>query len=146
VSDTVSREPITCASCEYRYPSSEQICPMCGKAAPAVEPIRPLSSAPDGFNVANCEFPPSSSNSQMIHMPGFKRLIPVVVVLIVCAAVTHHHGARHASWQATAVNFSPWPQVVTFALDQKAFCKECGQDLSVKEKPGEQLRQSRTVR
>jgi hypothetical protein len=88
VSDTVSREPITCASCEYRYPSSEQICPMCGKAAPAVEPIRPLSSAPDGFNVANCEFPPSSSNSQMIHMPGFKRLIPVVVVLIVCVAVT----------------------------------------------------------
>jgi hypothetical protein len=88
VFDPVNREPITCASCEYRYPSSKEICPMCGKAAPVVEPLQPLSSAPDGFSKADCELRPSSSDSHVLHMPGLKRLIPAVVVLIVCVAVT----------------------------------------------------------
>ena len=88
MSNPVNHEPITCASCEYRYPSSEGICPMCGKAAPAVEPLQPISVSQDGFSGADCELRPPNSDSQMFHMPGLKRLIPVVVVLLVCMVVT----------------------------------------------------------
>jgi hypothetical protein len=89
VSNTVSDEPITCASCEYRYPRSEAICVMCGTAAPAVETLRPLSSVPDEFSGADHEAGPSSSDSQQrpLH-PGLRRLIPVVVLLIALMVVT----------------------------------------------------------
>ena len=84
VSKTVSDEPITCASCEYRYPLSERICPMCG-----TEPLGPVWAVPDIFSRADHESYPSSSDGQQGTLgPGLRRLIPVVVVLIPLMAVT----------------------------------------------------------
>ena len=89
VSNTVSDEPITCASCEYRYPPSAGFCVMCGTAAPASEPLQPTSAVPDELSGADHESGPSSSDSQQRPpKPGFWRLIPVVVVLIVLSMVT----------------------------------------------------------
>jgi hypothetical protein len=84
VSKTVSDEPITCASCEYRYPPSERICPMCG-----TEPLQPLLAVLNKFSRARHEVRPSSSDGQQGTLgPGFRRLIPVVVILIALMAVT----------------------------------------------------------
>ena len=58
VSNALSGEPITCPSCEYRYPRSAAICVMCGTAAPSVEPLRPLSSVPDEFSGADRDLGP----------------------------------------------------------------------------------------
>jgi len=89
VSNTVSDEPITCPSCEYCYPRSKAICAMCGTAAPAIEPLQPLSAVPDEFSGADHEAGPSSSdNQQRPHHPGLRRLIPVVVALIALMVVT----------------------------------------------------------
>ena len=89
MSDTVSDEPITCASCEYRYPRSEAICVMCGTAAPVIEPLQPLSSVPDEFSGADYQSrPPSSDSQQRPPHPRRRKLIPVVVVLIGLMAVT----------------------------------------------------------
>src|SRR6202158_5254536 len=89
VSNTVSDEPITCASCEYRYPPSAGFCVMCGAAAPASEPLQPTSAVPDEFSGADHESGPSSADSQQRPpKPGFWRLIPIVVVLIVLSMVT----------------------------------------------------------
>ncbi len=89
MSNTVSDEPITCASCEYRYPPSAGFCVMCGTAAPAIEPLQPTSAVPDELSGADHESAPSSSDSQQRPpKPGFWRLIPVVVVLIVLSMVT----------------------------------------------------------
>ena len=89
MSNTVRDEPITCASCEYRYPRSRAICPMCGTAAPAVEPIQPPSPVPNEFSGADYQSRPSSSHSQQSppHL-GLRRLVPVVVVLIVLMVVS----------------------------------------------------------
>ena len=88
VSNPVSDEPITCASCEYRYPPSAGICVMCGTAAPTIEPVQPPSVVPEEFSRADHESGPSSSDSQQRPpKPGFWRLIPVVVVLIVLSMV-----------------------------------------------------------
>jgi predicted amidophosphoribosyltransferase len=59
VSETVSDEPITCASCEYRYPLSERICPMCG-----TEPLQPLLADLNQFSRARQEVRLSSSDGQ----------------------------------------------------------------------------------
>ena len=89
MSNPVSDEPITCASCEYRYPPSAGFCVMCGTAAPASEPLQPTSAVPDELSGADHESGPSSSDSQQRPpKPGFWRLIPVVVVLIVLSMVT----------------------------------------------------------
>jgi hypothetical protein len=90
VSNTVSGEPITCSSCEYRYPRCGAICPMCGTAAPAIEPLRLLSSVPDEFSGADHdEAGPSSSDSQQRPPhPGLRRLIPVVVILMSLMVIT----------------------------------------------------------
>ena len=89
MSNTVSDEPITCASCQYRYPPSEAICGMCGMAAPAVEPLRPLSSVPDKFSAADHEAGPSCSDRQQRPPhPGLRRLTPIVVILIALMVVT----------------------------------------------------------
>ena len=89
MSNPVSDEPITCASCEYRYPRSRAICPMCGPAAPAVEPIQPPSPVPNEFSGADYQSRPSSSDSQQSPPhPGIRRLVPVVVVLIVLMVVS----------------------------------------------------------
>ncbi len=89
MSNPVSDEPITCASCEYRYPPSAGFCVMCGTAAPASEPLQPTSAVPDEFSGADHESGPTSSDTQQRPpKPGFWRLIPVVVVLIVLSMVT----------------------------------------------------------
>jgi hypothetical protein len=88
VFDTVSDEPITCASCEYRYPRSEAICIMCGTAAPAIESLEPLSSVPAEFSEADYRSrPPSSDSQQPPSHPRRRKLIPVVIVLIGLMAV-----------------------------------------------------------
>lgn len=87
--NTVSDEPITCASCEYRYSRSEELCPMCGTAAPVVEPLQTLSRVPHEFSGADHESHPSSSDRQQSPPhPGLRRLIPVVVILIALMVVT----------------------------------------------------------
>jgi hypothetical protein len=89
VSDIVSDEPITCPSCEYRYPRSEAICVMCGTAAPAMEPLQPLSSVSDEFSGSDYQFrPPSSDSEQRSPHARRRKLISVVVVLIGLMAVT----------------------------------------------------------
>jgi len=84
VSKTLSGETITCASCEYRYPPSERICPMCG-----TEPLAPLWAVPGKFSRADHESSPQSSDSQ--PRPARRRvwrLVPVVVILMAVMAVT----------------------------------------------------------
>jgi len=89
VSNTVSDELITCASCEYCYPRSKAVCVMCGTAAPAVEPLQPLPAVPAEFSGADHQAGPSSSDRQQRpRHPGLRRLIPVVVVLIALMVVT----------------------------------------------------------
>ena len=89
MSNTVSHELITCPSCEYRYSSGNAICPMCGTAAPVVEPLQTLSRIPDEFSGADYQSRPSSSDSQQSPPhPGLGRLVAVVVVLIGLMAVT----------------------------------------------------------
>jgi hypothetical protein len=88
VSNPVSDEPITCAPCEYRYPRSRAICPMCGTAAPAVEPVPPPSPVPNEFRT-NHETLPTSLNSQpRPPRAGLTRLIPIVVISIVLMVVS----------------------------------------------------------
>jgi hypothetical protein len=83
VSNIASGELITCASCEYRYPRSQGICPMCG-----TEPLRPLWTVPDEISRADRASHPSSSDSQQRPKTRLWRLIPVVVVLAALMAIT----------------------------------------------------------
>jgi hypothetical protein len=84
VSDTVGLEPVTCASCEYRYPASERICPMCG-----IEPLRPLLVARKKSKRGRFEVRTSREGTQArLPRPGLWRLIPVAVVLIGLMAAT----------------------------------------------------------
>jgi hypothetical protein len=85
VSNPVSLELVTCASCEYRYPRSERICPMCG-----TEPLRPLLVARNKSSRAGNEVRPSSEDTQKgPPRPGLWGLkLSVVVVLIALMAVT----------------------------------------------------------
>jgi hypothetical protein len=83
MSDARGNEPITCTSCEYRYPRSAGVCPMCGKPAPAIEPLQALLAIPDEFSGADHEAGVSSSDTQRKPTkPGLRRLIPVIVVSI----------------------------------------------------------------
>jgi hypothetical protein len=88
VSNPVSDEPITCASCEYRYPRSRAICPMCGTAAPAVEPIQPPSPVPNKFRTNHKTLQSSLNSQPRPPHPGLRRLIPIVVVSIVLIVVS----------------------------------------------------------
>ena len=89
MSNPVSDEPITCASCEYRYPRSRAICPMCGTAAPAVEPIQPPLPVPNELSGADYQSRPSSSDNQpKPPHPGLRRLIPIVIVSTVLMVVS----------------------------------------------------------
>lgn len=82
VPNNVTEEPITCASCEYRYPPSVRICPMCG-----TEPLQSLLA--DKFSRSRHEVRPSSSYSQQKTLgPGLSRLIPILVVVIALVAAT----------------------------------------------------------
>jgi hypothetical protein len=85
VSDTLGLEPVTCPSCEYRYPSSERICPMCG-----TEPLRPLLAARNKSSRGRSEVRPSGADTQKRPSGvGFWRWkVPVVVALIAGMAVT----------------------------------------------------------
>ena len=88
MSNPVSDEPITCASCEYRYPRSRAICPMCGTAAPAVEPIQPPSPVPNKFRTNHKTLQSSLISQPRPPHPGLRRLIPIVVVSIVLIVVS----------------------------------------------------------
>jgi hypothetical protein len=89
VSNTVNDEFITCASCEYQYPPSEGSCVMCGKSAPAIEPLQPPSVVSDELSGVDHESGPSSSDSQpRTYKPGIWRLIPVLVVLVLLSGGT----------------------------------------------------------
>ena len=89
MSNTVSHESITCPSCEYRYSSDNGICPMCGTAARAVEPLQTLSGVLDEFSGADNQSRPSSFDGQQSPShPALKRVIPIVVVSIVLMVVS----------------------------------------------------------
>ena len=88
MSNPVSDEPIACASCEFRYPRSRAICPMCGTAASAVEPIQPPSPVPDEFRTNHKTLQSSLNSQPRPPHPGLRRLIPVVVVSIVFMVVS----------------------------------------------------------
>ncbi len=89
MSNTVSHEPITCHSCEYRYSSGNAICPMCGTAAPVVEPVQTHSHIPDEFSGADYKSgPPSSDSQQSLPHPGLRRLVPILVVSMVLMVVS----------------------------------------------------------
>jgi len=88
VSNPVSDEPISCASCEYRYPRSRAICPMCGTAAPAVEHIEPPAPVPNEFRTNHKTLQSSLNSQPRPPHPGLRRLIPIVVVSIVLMAVS----------------------------------------------------------
>ena len=83
MSETVSSDPITCVSCEYRYPRNERICPMCG-----TEPLRPLLAVLNKFSQASHQLKPSYHSQQRSPKPGLRKLIPMVVALIGLMAVT----------------------------------------------------------
>ena len=83
VSDTINDEPITCTSCEYRYPRIVGVCAMCGTPAPAIDLLRALPAIPDEFGGADHEAGVSSSESQQKPpQPGLRRLIPIITVSI----------------------------------------------------------------
>ena len=88
MSNPVSDEPITCASCEYRYPRSRAICPMCGTASTAVEPIQPPSRVPNEFRTDHKTVQSSLNSQPRPPHPGRRRLIPIVVVSIVLMVVS----------------------------------------------------------
>jgi hypothetical protein len=88
VSNPVSDEPITCASCEYRYPRSRAVCPMCGTAAPAVEPIQPPSTVPNEFRTNHKSLQSSLNSQPRPPHPGLRRLIPILVISIVLIVVS----------------------------------------------------------
>jgi hypothetical protein len=87
MSNTVRDEPVACSSCEYRYPLSRAICPMCGTAAPAVEPIQPPSPVPS--ELPDHKSRQSSLDSQpRPHRLGLRRWIAIVVVSILLMVVS----------------------------------------------------------
>ena len=88
MSNPLSDEPITCASCEYRYPRSRAVCPMCGTAAPAVEPIQPPSPVPNEFRTDDESHPSSPDSQPRPPRARFRRLIPIIVVSIVLMVVS----------------------------------------------------------
>lgn len=84
MSNPISLEPVTCASCEYRYPPSERICPMCG-----TEPLRPLLVVRNKSGRGRDQVRPSSEDTQEgPSRPRFRRLRFAVVALIALTAVT----------------------------------------------------------
>lgn len=88
MSNPVSDEPITCASCEYRYPRSRAICPMCGTAAPAVEPTQPPSPVPNEFRTNHKTLQSSLNSQPKPPRARLRRVIPIVVVSIVLMVVS----------------------------------------------------------
>ena len=88
MSNPVSDEPITCPSCEYQYRRSRAICPMCGTAAPAVEPIQPPSPVPNEFRTNHETLQTSLNRQSRPPHPGLRRLLPIVVVSIVLIVVS----------------------------------------------------------
>ena len=88
MSNPVSDEPITCASCEYRYPRSRAICPMCGTATPAVEPIQPPSPVPNEFRTNHKTLQSSLNSQPRPPRARLRRLIPIVVVSMVLMVVS----------------------------------------------------------
>ncbi len=88
MSNPVSDEPITCASCEYRYPRSREICPMCGTAAPAVEPIQLPSPVPNELRTNHKTLQSRLSSQPRPPRARLRRLVPIVVVSIVLIVVS----------------------------------------------------------
>ena len=93
MSNRVAEEPITCASCEYRYPPSEGICPMCG-----TELLRPLVVVRNKSIRARHKVRPASKDSQQKRLrPRLRRLIPVVAVVTALVTVTSFFYTNHNS-------------------------------------------------
>jgi hypothetical protein len=124
VSNPVSDEPITCASCEYRYPWSRAICPMCGTAAPAVEPIPPPSPVPNEFRTNHKTLESSLNRQPRPPRAGLTRLIPIVVVSIVLIVVSsvlyeiHKHNLAKESGSAAELT-ATWGQPKVKNADQR---------------------------
>jgi len=114
VSKTVSDEPITCASCEYRYPRSEGICAMCG-----TEPLQPLFAAPIKLSRAAYKVRPLNSDGQKKpSKPGVRKLIRVVVSITLIAVASFFYSVRKGNLrkesgavaESTATSGRPQPE------------------------------------
>lgn len=119
VSNPVSEESITCASCEYRYARSRAICPMCGTAAPAVEPVPPPSPVPDELRTNHKTLQSSLNSQPRPPRAGHKRLISIVVASIVLMVVSsvfyevHKRNlAKESGSAAEPTATSPQPKVI----------------------------------
>ena len=80
MSDTRNDSPVTCPSCEYRYPRSEGTCVMCGTLAPAIKPVQACSAMLDEFSPADVEALSRSRNQQKWPSLGLMTLVAVFVV------------------------------------------------------------------
>jgi hypothetical protein len=111
VSNPIINEPITCASCEYRYSRSRTSCPMCGTDAPAVEPIPPPSPVPNEFRSNHKTLLSSLNNRPKPRRAGLRRLIPVVIVstvLMVVSSVFYEiHKRNLAKESGSAAELTP---------------------------------------
>lgn len=90
MSNSVTEKTTTCSSCEYRYPATRGICPMCG-----TEPLRPLSVVSNKSGRASRTVRPSSSDSQQkIPRSGAWRLIPVVALIALLVVTSFFYKNR----------------------------------------------------
>jgi hypothetical protein len=93
VSNKLTEATITCSSCEYCYPASGGICPMCG-----TEPLRPLSIIPRKSSRASHKVrPPSSDRQQRLAIPRIWRLIPVVALIALMAVALFFYKTRKSN-------------------------------------------------
>ena len=110
MSNPVSDEPITCASCEYRYPRSRAICPMCGSAAPALEPIQPPSPVPNEFRTNHKILQSILDRQPNPPRAGLGKLIPIVVVsmllMVVSSVFYEGHKGNLAKESGSAVELT----------------------------------------
>jgi hypothetical protein len=93
VSNNLTEVTITCSSCEYCYPASGGICPMCG-----TEPLRPLSITLRKSSRASHRVRPQSSDRQQ-RLPGPRiwRLIPVVALIVLMAVASFFYQTRKSN-------------------------------------------------
>jgi hypothetical protein len=134
VSDTLSENRVTCPSCEYRYPRSQEICVMCGTPAPALETLRESAAMPDEFTPTYMEAACASNRQLRPGRAGLMRLVPIVgafIPLLVFASFWYQmrkdkpHTAPGAATQVTSTVEPPKadkinPQPVVAYSDRQA--------------------------
>lgn len=134
MSDTVSDSRVTCPSCEYRYPRSQEICVMCGTPAPVIETLRESATMPDEFTPTYMEAAGAPNRQPKPGRAGVMTLMPIVaasIPLLVFASFWYQmrkgkpHTAPGAATQVTSRVEPPKavkinPQAVVSYSDRQA--------------------------